>query len=90
MEKSLSAHHRSDVRDGGGNKKQARGFPAACLEPVVVLISKAGEINSAQRWKPHSGQVRFILLRVEVNGREEGGNKSVPRRKAQCENLHGV
>lgn len=49
MEKSLLAHHKSDVRDGGSNKNQECGFPAACLKPVVMLIRKAGEINSAQR-----------------------------------------
>lgn len=50
MEKSLSAHHKSDVRDGGSNKKKREcGFPAACLKPAVMLIRKAGERNSAQR-----------------------------------------
>lgn len=90
MEKSLSAHHKSDVRDGGSNEERERGFPAPCLKPVVVQIREAGEINSAQRWKQRSGRGRFILLGVEVDAREEGGNKFVPRRKAQCENPHGV
>jgi len=49
MEKSLSPHHKSDVREGGSNKKQECGFAAACLEPVVMLIRKAGGINPAQR-----------------------------------------
>lgn len=54
MEKSLLAHHKSDVRHGGSNKKQEHGFPAACLKPVEMPMRKAGEMNPAQ----NSAQVR--------------------------------
>lgn len=32
MEKSLSAHHKSDVRDGGSNKKKRMWIPSCMLE----------------------------------------------------------
>lgn len=49
MEKLFLAHRKSDAGDGDSNKKQGRGFSAACLECVEMLIRKAGEINSVVR-----------------------------------------
>ena len=61
MEKSLSAHHKSDVRDGGRNKKTRTWIPSRVLEACGDADQKGGRNKFCTKVKTTLGSSKIYF-----------------------------